>query len=140
MRASERDLAVLAAIARRGAWTTALPPIERRFVLPGMREAAEEIARLAGKLVERAALIETLLGAEEAIVERLPDPAGAARRRPRHPPRQRGAARAVFGREISAVLRHPTLRAAIEAARPAAPRARRHPARAPPSSARCTPP
>ena len=120
VRAWEGDLALLAAIARRGAWTTAVPAVERRLVLPGMREAAEEIARLAGKLVERAALIESLLGAEEAIVERLPDPLvllGADR----GIRRANEAARAVFGREIAAVLRHPALRTAIEAARPAAP-------------------
>ena len=116
VRAWEGDLAVLTEIARRGAWTTALPTVQRRFVVPGTRAAAEEITRLAGKLVERAALIETLLGAEEAIVERLPDPLvllGADR----NIRRANEAARAAFGREVAAVLRHPTLRAAIDAAR-----------------------
>ena len=112
----EGDLAVLADIARRAAWTTELSHVRRRFVLPGTRVAGEEIARLAGKLVERAALIESLLGAEEAIVERLPDPlvllgADRAVRRANE------AARVAFGREISSVLRHPELRAAIENAR-----------------------
>ncbi len=118
VRAWEGDLAVLAEIARRGAWTTALPTVQRRLVLPGTRRTAEEIARLAGKLVERAALIESLLGAEEAIVERLPDPLvllGADR----NIRRANEAARTAFGREVAAVLRHPTLRAAIDAARPA---------------------
>ena len=120
VRAWQDDLAVLAEIARRGAWTTALPTVGRRLVLPGTRGAAEEIARLAGKLVERAALIESLLGAEEAIVERLPDPLvllGADR----NIRRANEAARAAFGREIASVLRHPTLRAAIDAARTSVP-------------------
>ncbi len=107
-----RDVAFLADTARRAGWSMAASA-ERRTALPATESARDEIARLANKLSERATLIETLLGAEEAIVERLPDPLvllGADR----GVRRANEAARAVFGSEIAAVLRHPSLRAAIE--------------------------
>ena len=108
----ERDVGLLAETARRAGWSTP-GPAERRHALAATEGARDEIARLANKLSERASLIETLLGAEEAIVERLPDPLvllGADR----GVRRANEAARAAFGSEIAAVLRHPSLRAAIE--------------------------
>ena len=107
-----RDVLHLADTARRAGWSDA-EPAPRHDALAATESAREEIARLAQKLSERASLIETLLGAEEAIVERLPDPLvllGADR----SVRRANEAARTVFGTEISAVLRHPSLRAAIE--------------------------
>jgi two-component system phosphate regulon sensor histidine kinase PhoR len=82
-----------------------------------------EVAQLSAMLGERTALVDQLLRAEESIVERLPDPLvvlGADR----SVRRANAAARAAFGADIQAVLRHPDLRAAIEraiAGGPAAP-------------------
>ena len=107
-----REIVLLAEIARRAGWSSN-EPVGLLSVLPATERARGEIARLADKLSERATLIETLLGAEEAIVERLPDPLvllGADR----SVRRANEAARLTFGPEIAAVLRHPSLRAAIE--------------------------
>ncbi len=107
-----QDIAFLANTARRAGWSIDAPEA-RAHALGVTGVARDEIARLASKLSERAPLIETLLGAEEAIVERLPDPLvllGADR----GVRRANEAARVAFGTEISAVLRHPSLRAAIE--------------------------
>jgi two-component system phosphate regulon sensor histidine kinase PhoR len=73
------------------------------------------IERLSRTLASRAAMVGQLLASNEAIVERLPDPLlvlGADR----NIRRANAAARAAFGTDISAVLRHPDLRAAIDAA------------------------
>ena len=80
-----------------------LPPVER---------VARGIERLARNLATRAAQVGDLLRANEAIVERLPDPllvldAGRAVLR------ANAAARAAFGADLAAVLRHPVLRDAI---------------------------
>jgi two-component system phosphate regulon sensor histidine kinase PhoR len=74
-----------------------------------------EVAQLSTMLGERNAMVDQLLRAEESIVERLPDPLvvlGADR----SVRRANAAARAAFGGDIQAVLRHPDLRAAIERA------------------------
>jgi two-component system phosphate regulon sensor histidine kinase PhoR len=112
VRRFSRDIVHLAQTAHRAGWSMA-EPVAGPVALPATELARDEIARLARKLSERALLIETLLGAEEAIVERLPDPLvllGADRRIRR----ANEAARAAFGSDIAAVLRHPSLRAAIE--------------------------
>ena len=83
-----------------------LPPIER---------VTRNIERLSRTLASRAALVGELLAANEAIVERLPDPLlvlGADRA----VKRANAAARAAFGADIQAVLRHPDLRTAIDRA------------------------
>ncbi len=74
-----------------------------------------EVQQLSATLGERTALVDQLLRAEETIVERLPDPliVLAADRSLR---RANAAARAAFGGDIGAVLRHPDLRAAIDRA------------------------
>jgi len=72
-----------------------------------------EVQQLSATLGERTALVDQLLRAEESIVERLPDPLvvlGADRA----VRRANAAARAAFGTDIQAVLRHPDLRAAID--------------------------
>lgn len=82
---------------------------------PWLRRLTEGIERLARGRSEQAATRARLAQAGALIVERLPDPLivlGADRA-----VRQaNGAARAAFGDDIAAVLRHPTLRAAIERA------------------------
>jgi two-component system phosphate regulon sensor histidine kinase PhoR len=83
-----------------------LPPIER---------VTRNIERLSRTLASRAALVGELLAANDAIVERLPDPLlvlGADRA----VKRANAAARAAFGADMPAVLRHPDLRTAIDRA------------------------
>ncbi len=73
------------------------------------------IERLARSLAARAAEVGRLLRANEAIVENLPDPLlvlGPDRK----PRRTNAAARAAFGADMPAVLRHPGMRAAIDRA------------------------
>jgi two-component system phosphate regulon sensor histidine kinase PhoR len=83
--------------------------------LPALASVAPEIRRLTGALAERAAMVERLRDADRAILDRLPDPLillgpdRAVRR-------ANAAARAAFGDDIAAVLRHPTLRRAIDRA------------------------
>lgn len=83
-----------------------LPPVER---------IARTIERLSRTLAARAAQVGTLLRANEAIIERLPDPllVLGADRAVRW---ANAAARAAFGADMAAVLRHPDLRGAIDRA------------------------
>ena len=83
-----------------------LPPIER---------VTRNIERLSRTLASRAAMVGQLLRANEAIVERLPDPL-LVLGQDRSVRRANAAARAAFGADMPAVLRHPDLRAAIERA------------------------
>ena len=107
-----RDLDVLSETVRR---LGELQPISETPALPGVERLGREIERLSRRLAERAAVMERLLRADEAIVERLPDPliVLAADRSVR---RANSAARAAFGADMPAVLRHPLLRAAIDRA------------------------
>ena len=83
-----------------------LAPIER---------ATRNIERLSRTLANRAAMVGQLLAANEAIVERLPDPLLVLG--PDHSVRRANeAARAAYGTDMAAVLRHPDLRATIERA------------------------
>ncbi len=84
-------------------------------VLLVVQQLGRDVERLARRVNERAALVERLRRVDEAIVERLPDPliVLAADRSVR---RANSAARSAFGAEMSAVLRHPGLRAAIDRA------------------------
>ncbi|MGC8523337.1 MAG: ATP-binding protein [Acidibrevibacterium sp.] len=82
---------------------------------PWFRRLADDIERLARGRSEQAATRARLAQAGALIVERLPDPLivlGADR----SVRQANGAARAAFGEDIAAVLRHPTLRAAIDRA------------------------
>jgi two-component system phosphate regulon sensor histidine kinase PhoR len=112
-----RDLDVLSETVRR---LGELQPISETPALPGVDRLGREIERLSRRLAERAAVMERLLRADEAIVERLPDPliVLAADRSVR---RANSAARAAFGADMPAVLRHPLLRAAIDRAFEGAP-------------------
>ena len=74
-----------------------------------------EVALVSQTLGEREAELDRLRRAEESILERLPDPL-IVLGPDRAVRRTNAAARAAFGGEISAVLRHPDLRAAIDRA------------------------
>jgi len=112
-----RDLGLLAETLRHAARenTLALARAAAAPRLPAVERIARGIERLSRMLAVRAAEVEELLRSNEAIVERLPDPllvldADRAVRR------ANAAARAAFGADIAAVLRHPVLREAIDAA------------------------
>jgi two-component system phosphate regulon sensor histidine kinase PhoR len=107
-----RDLEVLSETVRR---LDEDQPIAETPALPGLERVGREIERLSRRLAERSAVMQRLRRADEAIVERLPDPliVLAADRSVR---RANSAAQAAFGTDIPAVLRHPGLRAAIDRA------------------------
>jgi two-component system phosphate regulon sensor histidine kinase PhoR len=87
----------------------------RAPILPGMQRLGRDIERLARRVAARAALVEQFRRADGTVVERLPDPliVLAADRSVR---RANSAARAAFGTDTPAVLRHPDLRGAIDRA------------------------
>jgi two-component system phosphate regulon sensor histidine kinase PhoR len=107
-----RDLDVLSETVRRLGDDQ---PSTETPALPGLERVGREIERLSRRLAERSALMERLRRADEAIVERLPDPliVLAADRAVR---RANSAARAAFGADMAAMLRHPRLHGAIERA------------------------
>jgi two-component system phosphate regulon sensor histidine kinase PhoR len=107
-----RDLEVLSETVRR---LDEDQPIAETPALPGLERVGREIERLSRRLAERSAVMQRLRRADEAIVERLPDPliVLAADRSVR---RANSAAQAAFGADIPAVLRHPGLRGAIDRA------------------------
>jgi two-component system phosphate regulon sensor histidine kinase PhoR len=89
----------------------ALPPP----VLPSLARLAVRIERLARAMAAHAAETEAARRAGEAILERLPDPL-LLLGPDRAPTRSNAAARAAFGADMAAVLRHPGLRDAIDRA------------------------
>jgi two-component system phosphate regulon sensor histidine kinase PhoR len=106
------DLKVLADLLHRAGTGAPAVVVEPRSLSP---EVLGEVQFLSETLGERSALVERLLRAEESILERLPDPLivlGADR----VVRRANAAARAAFGDDVQAVLRHPQLRAAIDRA------------------------
>ncbi len=74
-----------------------------------------ELGRLSQALEERAELVARRLRSEASIIERLPDPL-LVLGLDRSVRRSNAAARGVLGGELAAVLRHPAMRAAIDAA------------------------
>lgn len=110
-----RDLDLLADTMRQAASELPGPGPTATPVLPSVERLEREIERLGRHMASRAALVDRLRRADEAIVERLPDPlivlgADSSVRR------ANAAARAAFGGDLQAVLRHPGLRGAIERA------------------------
>ncbi len=109
------------ALRRAEAGEAELPDIPGPPLLPSVEEIAEAVRRLSRRLRERAEQVWRLRRADEAIVEALPDPlvvldaAGA-------PLRANAAARALFGGgrgvggDLAALLRHPALADALDAA------------------------
>jgi two-component system phosphate regulon sensor histidine kinase PhoR len=91
------------------------PQASETPALPPLAAISRDIDSLSRTLIERGLLVGRLMKADAAIVERLPDPliVLAADRGVR---RANAAARAAFGTDMSAVLRHPGLRAAIDRA------------------------
>jgi two-component system phosphate regulon sensor histidine kinase PhoR len=86
-----------------------------RLILPQTQAIGREIEYLSRALAARAALVGRMRRADEVIVEQLPDPLivlGADRA----VRRANAAARAAFGADMLAVLRHPGLRAATDRA------------------------
>ncbi len=110
-----RDTDVLIAAVRRVATDDPAPEPPAAAGLRLMEAVGHEIERLMRRVAARTALVEQFRRADEAILERLPDPllVLAPDRTVR---RANAAARAVFGTDLSAVLRHPGLRAAIDRA------------------------
>jgi two-component system phosphate regulon sensor histidine kinase PhoR len=90
-------------------------------LLPAVAEVADGVTRLARRLAERAAEVGQLQRADHAIVEALPDPL-LVLARDRRPLRSNAAARTLFaspdgvGGDIPALLRHPVLAGAVDAA------------------------
>ncbi len=84
-------------------------------LLPGMQRLGRDVDRLARRVAARTAQVGQLRRADGTVVERLPDPliVLAADRSVR---RANSAARAAFGTDMPAVLRHPDLRGAIDRA------------------------
>ena len=110
-----RDLDVLSASVRQiGADEPARRPA-RTPILPGMQRVGHDLGRLERRVAARAAEAEQFRRADGTVVERLPDPliVLAADRSVR---RSNSAARAAFGADMPAVLRHPDLRGAIDRA------------------------
>ena len=86
------------------------------------RAILTEIDHISATLREQSALLDRMLRAEASIVERLPDPL-LLLGLDRSVRRANAAARAAFGEDMGAVLRHPELRAAIDRAAAAGPAA-----------------
>ena len=112
-----RDIRLLAETLRHAAREdrAALASAASAPLLPPVERVARGIERLSRSLADRALQVGAALRASETIVERLPDPLlvlGADRSMDR----SNAAARAAFGADMPAVLRHPGLRAAIDRA------------------------
>jgi two-component system phosphate regulon sensor histidine kinase PhoR len=112
-----RDLEHLTETLRQAALenTAALSVAASAPMLPPIERVTRTIERLSRTLASRAAMVGQLLRANEAIVELLPDPL-LVLGQDRSVRRANAAARAAFGADMPAVLRHPDLRAAIELA------------------------
>ncbi len=109
-----RDLALILDALHEANGVSARGPGMRPW-LPAAVRVEREARLLSRALASRAAEVERLLRAEAGIVERLPDPLlvlGADR----GVRRANAAARSLFGADMAAVLRHPELRAAVDAA------------------------
>jgi two-component system, OmpR family, phosphate regulon sensor histidine kinase PhoR len=110
-----RDLDRLSAYVRRlGAEPSQQAPLSEPF-LPGLSGLAHDLQRAERRIATQAVAAERLGRADTTVVDRLPDPliVLAADHSVR---RTNAAARAAFGEDMPAVLRHPDLRAAIDRA------------------------
>jgi two-component system phosphate regulon sensor histidine kinase PhoR len=80
-----------------------------------MQRIGADLERLARRAAARSGLIEQLRRTDSTVVESLPDPL-IVLAEDRGVRRANSAARAAFGADMPAVLRHPDLRAAIDRA------------------------
>ena len=117
-----RDVELLAETLRQAAQENAANPNSLALAhtaaaprIPAMEDVARGIERLARSLAARAVQVGQLLRANETIIERLPDPL-LVLGRDREVRGANAAARAAFGGDMAAVLRHPSLRSVIERA------------------------
>jgi two-component system phosphate regulon sensor histidine kinase PhoR len=112
-----RDVGLLAETLRQAARenSAALASVASAPLLPPMERVGLGIERLARSLASRAAQVEELLRSSETIVEHLPDPL-LVLNDDHSLRRANAAARTAFGPDMGAVLRHPVLREAIDAA------------------------
>ncbi len=108
-----RDLEVLTDSVRRIAADEPITP--RRPELPGLQGLGADLERLGRRMAGRAHLVDQLRRADGTVAERLPDPL-IVLGEDRSVRRANSAARAAFGADMPAVLRHPDLRAAIDRA------------------------
>ncbi|MBN8925434.1 MAG: two-component sensor histidine kinase [Rhodospirillales bacterium] len=108
-----RDAEVLVEALRRVATDDQGVQSREKAGLAVMETIGGEVERLMRRVAARTALVEQLRRADEAILERLPDPL-IVLGPDRAVRRANSAARGAFGADISAVLRHPGLRSAIE--------------------------
>ena len=109
------DQALLAEALRRVAADAAPQTPIPTPTLSSMQALQREIERLVRRVATRTAMMDQLRRADTAILERLPDPL-IVLGDDRGPRRYNSAARAAFGDDMPAVLRHPGLRAAIDRA------------------------
>lgn len=109
-----RDLGLLATTLRHAAQGHA-GPVSPAPTLPPVERIAVATTRLARALAARAEEVGRLSRTGEAVVEALPDPLLVLGEDGK-PRRANPAARAAFGGEMAALLRHPNLRAAIDRA------------------------
>ncbi len=107
-----RDLELLTEAVRRVAYDEAAAEIPVTLLTETL---AREIARLSRRLTARAALQAQHRLADTLILERLPDPV-LVLARDRTVRRTNAAARAAFGDDMAALLRHPGVRGAIDRA------------------------
>ena len=112
-----RDLSLLAETLRHAAQENAMA-LSHAAAAPRLAPVERiglAIERLARSLAARSAEVGRLLRANEAIVENLPDPL-LVLGEDRKPHRANAAARAAYGADMPAVLRHPGVRASIDRA------------------------
>jgi two-component system phosphate regulon sensor histidine kinase PhoR len=112
---SSRDLDALSTRVRRLAAEPSESAPSPEPILPGLSRLAHDVQRAEQRIATQAVAAETLRRADTTVVDRLPDPliVLAADHSVR---RTNAAARAAFGDDMPAVLRHPELRAAIDRA------------------------
>jgi len=113
----QRDLTLLADLLRRAATGGTLPHPSQLGHVPLLvpDDLLRDINLLSQTIGDRTDELERLRRAEESILERLPDPV-IVLGPDRAVRRANAAARAAFGSDMAAVLRHPDLRGAIDRA------------------------
>jgi len=113
----QRDLTLLADLLRRAATGGTLPHPSQLGHVPLLLpdDLLRDINLLSQTIGDRTDELERLRRAEESILERLPDPV-IVLGPDRAVRRANAAARAAFGSDMAAVLRHPDLRGAIDRA------------------------